>query len=370
MKKTIMMMVAMLVMAGSLSAAPTSKEFTRGLTTEVSIDGMFRVVMSDQYRNNVRIEFDDLLAEHIVTEVKCKQHKIYYTRSANKIFKQSNVAPATVYIDRNFASYLFKDAVYASSSELVESATLKIRLNGACTLDARISAGKLDMAMSGSAQYIGEVSARDAKLVLSGASTARMSGAINKLTVSVAGSSIFDGTKLDNQSGVTLTASGASNVTFASKGSAKVNVAGTSSVSGDVICKALTVNQKGSSSVKFKGSAKTLKLSIAGTSRFEKSDFAADMSAKIAADGTASVYVESRGSADIKAKGAAVVEVECGSNIKIAASDTANVTHNPNAKLVKLTLKDQATVRAREDEKQTVNVFASPYGPATPHYQR
>ena len=142
-------MAAMLTLAGSLSAAQATKEFSRGTTTEVSIDGAFRVVLSDQYRNNIKIVYDDALTNFITTEIKGKQLKIYYSRGANKVFKSTNLDLPTIYIDRNYASYLFKEAVVASSEETIEGAALKVKLNDNSSLNARIAVSKLEMALSG-----------------------------------------------------------------------------------------------------------------------------------------------------------------------------------------------------------------------------
>ena len=74
----------------------------------------------------------------------------------------------------------------------------------------------------------------------------------------------------------------------------------------------------------------------------------------------------------ITTSGSATVAIECEGNISIKASDTSTVLHNANAKLVKLTLKDQATVKAKEEEQKqpAVNVYTSPYGNAVPRYMQ
>ena len=77
MKKSLLLAVVALFATVSVSAERVTKEFTRAMTTEVNIEGDFRVVLSENYRNNVVIEYDDALAEHIVTEIKGKQLKVY-----------------------------------------------------------------------------------------------------------------------------------------------------------------------------------------------------------------------------------------------------------------------------------------------------
>jgi hypothetical protein len=72
----------------------------------------------------------------------------------------------------------------------------------------------------------------------------------------------------------------------------------------------------------------------------------------------------------ITASGSATIFIKCDSNITVKASNTAAVFHNKEAKLTKLTLKDQATVRTQEEEKPAVNVYASPYGNAAPRYMQ
>ena len=92
------------------------------------------------------------------------------------------------------------------------------------------------------------------------------------------------------------------------------------------------------------------------------------MSAKVSASGTSNVDIYSRGTMKITASGSATIFAECDSNITVKASNTSIVYHNPQAKLTKLTLKDQATVRAREGEQPAVNVYTSPYGSTTSRY--
>ena len=72
----------------------------------------------------------------------------------------------------------------------------------------------------------------------------------------------------------------------------------------------------------------------------------------------------------ITASGSATIFAECDSNITVKASGTSSVLHNAEAKLTKLTLKDQATVRAQEEKQPAVNVYASPYGNAAPNYMK
>lgn len=370
MKKSILLLTAILMMAGSLSAAQATKEFSRGLTTEISIDGAFRVVMSDQYRNNVKIVYDDALTSYIATEIKGKQLKISYERGAAKVIKNSNIDLPVVYIDRNFVSYLFKDAVDASSDEIIEGAELKLRLQDNSALRARISVGKLDMGLSGTAVYEGEVTARDARIALGGSSSANISGLAAKLAINAQGSSTFKGEGLVNASSASVSTSGSSAVTFSGKGSVKVSSSGTSTVMANVDVKALTINAGGSSTVTLSGKSKTLKLSASGASRIEQKEYQNDMSAKIAMSGSSNAIITSRGAMNITASGTSNLEAECNGNISVKASDTATVIHSREAKLVKLTLKDQATVKAREEEQPAVGVYTSPYGNTVPRYMQ
>ncbi|MBP3426424.1 MAG: DUF2807 domain-containing protein [Rikenellaceae bacterium] len=370
MKKSILILTAILMMAGSLSAAQVTKEFSRGLTTEISIDGAFRVVLSDKYRNNVKIVYDDALANYIATEIKGKQLKISYERGANKTFKKNNVDLPTVYIDRNFVSYLFKDAVDATSTEVIEGAELKLRIQDNSALRARIAVGKLDMGLSDAAIYEGEITAREAKVALSGSATATLTGSTTKLSVTAQGSSTFNGESLINASSAAVSASGSSIVAFCGKGSVKVNCSSSSAVTADVNCKALNVNAGGSSTVTLKGSSKTLKLSASGSSRIDQANYQNDMSAKVSVSGTANATVTSRGAMNITASGAATLEAQCGGNLSVKASGTSTVIHSRDAKLVKLTLKDQATVKAEEEKQPAVNVYTSPYGNTTPQYMQ
>lgn len=361
-------MAAMLTLAGSLSAAQATKEFSRGLTTEVSIDGAFRVVMSEQYRNNVKIVFDDALANLITTEIKGKQLKIYYSRGANKVLKNSNLDIPTIYLDRNFASYLFKEAVVATSDETIEGAALKVKLNDNSSLRARIAVSKLEMSLTDAATYEGDVICQEAKIALSGSSLMAIKGSALKLSLTAQGSSNFKGAALENQSMANVSASGSAVVEFGGRGTVNLTTSGASSAVAGVMCKALNVKAVGSSNVKLSGSSKNLKLSAAGASRIEQADYQNDMTAKVTASGTSNVDVYSRGAMKITASGSATIFAECDSNITVKASDTSSVYHNPQAKLTKLTLKDQATVRAREGEQPAVNVYTSPYGSTTSRY--
>lgn len=370
MKRFILMMAAMLTFAGSLSAAQTTKEFSRGTTSEVSIDGAFRVVMSEQYRNNIKIEFDDALANLITTEIKGKQLKIYYSRGANKVFKNSNLDLPTIYIDRNFASYLFKEAVMATSEETIEGAALKIKLNDNSSLRARIAVSKLEMALSGAATYEGDVTCQEAKIAMSGTSAMTVKGSAIKLSLTAQGSSTFKGKGLENQSMASVSATGSAIVDFNGRGAVKVAASGTSAVTGDVMCKTLTIKSSGSSNIKVSGSSKSLKLTTSGASRFEQSNYKNEMSAKVTASGTSNIDIFSRGTMKITSSDSATITVESDGNITIKASDTSSVFHSHRAKVVKLTLKDQATVKAEGEEQPSVNVYASPYGNAVPRYMQ
>ena len=361
-------MAAMLTLAGSLSAAQATKEFSRGLTTEVSIDGAFRVVMSEQYRNNVKIVFDDALANLITTEIKGKQLKIYYSRGANKVLKNSNLDIPTIYLDRNFASYLFKEAVVATSDETIEGAALKVKLNDNSSLYARIAVSKLEIALNDAATFEGDVICQEAKIAMSGSSLMAIKGSVLKLNLTAQGSSNFKGAALENQSMANVSTSGSAVVEFGGRGTVNLTSAGTSSATACVMCKALNIKAVGSSYVKLCGSSKNLKLAASGASRIEQADYQNDMTAKITASGTSNVDVYSRGAIKITASGSATIFAESDSNITIKASDTSTVYHNPQAKLTKLTLKDQAIVRARGEEQPAVNVYTSPYGNTTSRY--
>ena len=372
MKRFFLMMAAMLTLAGSLSAAQATKEFSRGTTTEVCIDGAFRVVMSEQYRNNVKIEFDDALTNLITTEIKGKQLKIYYSRGANKVFKNKNIDLPTIYIDRNFASYLFKEAVVVTSNETIEGAALKIKLNDNSSLRARIAVSKLEMALNGAASYDGEVTSQDVKIAMSGSSSMTINGSVIKLTLTAQGSSNFKGKGLENQSIASITASSSAAVEFGGRGTVNITTSGTSSATANVACKALNIKASGSSNVKVSGTSKNLKLTTTGAARFEQDNYKNEMAAKVTASGTSNATVFSRGAMKITTSGSATVAIECEGNISIKASDTSTVLHNANAKLVKLTLKDQATVKAKEEEQKqpAVNVYTSPYGNAVPRYMQ
>ena len=361
-------MAAMLTLAGSLSAAQATKEFSRGLTTEVSIDGAFRVVMSEQYRNNVKIVFDDALTNLITTEIKGKQLKISYSRGANKVLKNNNLDLPVIYIDRNFASYLFKEAVVATSDETIEGAALKVKLNDNSSLCARIAVSKLEMSLNDAATYEGDVICQEAKIALSGSSMMAIKGSALKLSLTAQGSSNFKGAALENQSMANVSTSGSAVVVFGGRGTVNLAASGTSSATASVMCKALNVKAGGSSYVKLSGSSKNLKLSASGAARIEQADYQNDMSAKVTASGTSNVDIYSRGTMKITASGSATIFAECDSNITVKASNTSSVYHNPQAKLTKLTLKDQATVRARESEQPAVNVYTSPYGSTTSRY--
>ncbi|MBO5656439.1 MAG: DUF2807 domain-containing protein [Rikenellaceae bacterium] len=370
MKRFFLMMAAMLAFAGSLTAAQATKEFSRGLTTEVSIDGAFRVVMSEQYRNNIKIDFDDALANLITTEIKGKQLKIYYSRGANKVLKNNNLDLPTIYIDRNFASYQFKDAVVATAEEKIEGAALKIRLDDNSSLRARIAVGKLEMTLTDATTFEGEVNCQEAKIAMNGSSSMEVKGLALKLNLTAQGSSNFKGSALDNQSMAKVSVSGSAVVEFGGRGTVTIATSGTSSTTANVECKALNVKASGSSNVELSGSSKSLKIAASGASRIEQEKFQNDMSAKITASGTSNVDIYSRGTMKITASGSATIFVKCDSNITVKASNTAAVFHNTEAKLTKLTLKDQATVRAQEEEKPAVNVYASPYGNAAPRYMQ
>ena len=363
-------MAAMLAFVGSLSAAQATKEFSRGLTTEVSIDGAFRVVMSEQYRNNIKIDFDDALANLITTEIKGKQLKIYYSRGANKVLKNSNLDLPTIYIDRNFASYQFKEAVVATAEETIEGAALKIRLDDNSSLRARIAVSKLEMALTDAATFEGDVVCQEAKIALSGSSSMAIKGSALKLSLTAQGSSNFKGAALENQSMAKVSTSGSAVVVFGGRGTVNLATSGTSSATASVVCKALNVKAGGSSYVKLSGSSKNLKLSASGAARIEQADYQNDMTAKVTASGTSNVDIYSRGAMKITASGSATIFAECDSNITVKASGTSSVLHNAEAKLTKLTLKDQATVRAQEEKQPAVNVYASPYGNATPNYMK
>ena len=353
------MLIASLFATGMASAAEVTKEFTRAATTEVSIEGDFRVVMSDQYRNNIKIVYDEAIAKYISTEIKGKQLNISYARGAKKMLRTTNAVPPTIYIDRNFASYTFAGGVNATSTELIEGSELVFRLEDASTLDARISTGKLTMKISDTSGYKGEITAREALFVLNNSASASVCGMANKLTVSASSNAIFNGDGLDNQIGASVSVSGTSNVNFVGKGAVKVSASGSTNVIAAVQARTLAVSASGTSSVTLGGSAKSLTLTAGGTSRIAIAEFAAE-SAKITAKGTSTVGVASNGAMKITASDTAVVDVDCKTNLSVKASKSATVTHNPEARLIKITLKDQATVKAREDKQQAVNIFATP----------
>lgn len=167
-----------------------------------------------------------------------------------------------------------------------------------------------------------------------------------------------------------VSASGSAMVEFGGRGTVTLAASGTSSATANVMCKALNIKASGSSNVKLSGSSKNLKLTASGASRIEQADYQNDMTAKVTASGTSNVDIYSRGAMKITASGSATILAECDSNITIKASDTSSVFHNAQAKVTKLTLKDQATVRAQEEEQPAVNVYASPYGNAVPRYMQ
>lgn len=361
MKKSLLLMALMLFAVGTMSAAETTKEFTRAQTTEVSIAGNFRVVMSEEYSDNVKIVYDDALAQYLVTEIKGKQLKIYYSRGAAKVMKSVNLAPATIYIGRNFTNYLFEEGVAVSSTESVEGGDLSIRLDDNCRFEANVSANKLNLKTQGVSTFSGTISAREAVLSMSGSSTVNVAGVVGKLSVSASGNSVLNAEGLDTQSSVKMTAGGASSVSFVGKGAVKLSSSGTATVMAKLDCKGCTISASGSSQVVMSGISKSLKLTAANTARIENDGYMAEMSATISTKGASSVVVCSRGAMKISASGTSTVKADTESSLTLSVSDAASVLHNPKAKLMKLTLKDQAIVRAVEEEKgATVNFFATP----------
>ena len=363
MKKSLLLAVVALFATVSVSAERVTKEFTRAMTTEVNIEGDFRVVLSENYRNNVVIEYDDALAEHIVTEIKGKQLKVYYGRGAAKVLKSTNVAPTTIYIDRNFVSYTFSEGVTAASEEPIEGSELNIRLDdAACSFANGISTGKLTIKMTGASLLTSEISSRDLSVSIGGSSNAEISGVANKVKLTASGSAVLKASRLNSQSNVAVSASGSSSVLLMAKGAVKLSSIGSATITAAVDCKNLTISSSGSSQVVLSGTSKTAKMSVSGTARIVSEKYIAEMSANVSAKGAATVEVTSRGSMKISASGTSIVKADTEANLTVSASDTASVTHNPNAKLVKLTLKDQAIVKAFEEKNATVNFFASPQG--------
>ncbi len=360
MKKSLLLMALMLFAAGTLSAAETTKEFTRAQTTDVSVTGNFRVVLSDEYNDNVKIVYDDALSQYLVTEIKGKQLKVYYSRGAAKVMKSVNLAPATIYIARNFTNYQFEDGVTVSSTEDIEGGDLSIRLGDAC-FEANISANKLQLKTSDVSSFTGTISAREAMFAMSGSSTVNVAGVVGKLTINASGNSVLNAENLENQTSVKMTASGASSVAFVGKGAVKLSASGSATVWAKLNCKGLSVSAAGSSQVILSGVSKTLKLSATNTARVENKEYIAELSATFSTKGASSVAVCSRGAMKISASGTSTVNADTESSLTLKVSNSASVFHNPMAKLMKLTLKDQAIVKAIEKEKgATVNFFATP----------
>lgn len=346
MKKLLLMAAALLLVCPNSNAAQTQKEFTRGVCTTVTVSGDFNVVLSEKYRQNVLIDYDELLKDYLVTEIKGSQLTISYAKGFKKVLRQNNVQKATVYLDANFASYTFDGNVSVTSAEQLSAPQLKVKLADASTMNVNILSQQVTMSLDGTSSYVGGLNAKVAKIDLAGTSTASLSGSAASFTSTVAGTSSLNAASLQTQSGAAVKVLGASTATFNGNGNVKIAAEGNSHVSANVTAQSVAVTLAGTSDATLTGNAKMLKLSTSGQSRFVKSDFAAEASAKIAMKGSSSVDVCSRGTVNVTAGDNSSAIITCGSTITVAASGVASVLYNGTAKLTKLTLKDQATAKA------------------------
>ena len=322
MKKSFLLAVVALLATVSVSAERVTKEFTRAMTTEVCVEGDFRVVLSEEYRNNVKIEYDDVLAEHIVTEIKGKQLKIYYGRGAAKVLKSTNIAPTTIYIDRNFVSYTFAEGVSASSVEAIEGSELSIRMDdAACSFANGISTGKLTIKLTGASLFDSEISTRDLSVAIGGSSNAEISGVANKVKFTASGSAVLNASRLNSQSNVAVSASGSSSVSLMAKGAVKLTSSGSATITAAVDCKNLTIASSGASQVELSGASKTAKISASGTARIVcEKKYIAEMSATVSAKGAATIDITSRGQMKVSASGTSIVKADTEANLTVSAS--------------------------------------------------
>lgn len=346
MKKSILITVIAVMSLANASAAMVQKEFTRGLCTSVTVSGDFNVVVSEKYRDNVVVDYDELLKDFLVTEIKGSKLTITYAKGAKKVLKSSNVQKATVYIDRNFGTYVFDGAVTITSAEQLEATELSFTLAGISTADVNIASSVVSLTVNDNSQLTATIAAREAKISMNGAATATVKGSATQLALDIDGSSTFDGHALENQTGLNAKIDGASSAQIVAQGTVKLSANGSSSLSGRVVAKTLSVVLNGVSTANLEGTAKVLKLSLGGSSRFAKSDFAAETSAKLSLKGASSADVTCRGAVDVLAGDTSSAMIMCGSTIKVVATGASTVHYNNTAKLTNLQLKDQATAKA------------------------
>ena len=190
---------------------------------EISVGGSFHVELVSGKEGNISIDGDENIINHIVTEVKGTELKIYFEKNKSYNYKQD--IKITVPIEK------ISEVSFTGSGKIIAKTT--------------INATNFEVKMTGSGECNLELNAENITAKFTGSGNLKISGTTNELEAKTTGSGELNCTKLAAQN---------ADVSVAGSGSIKVNCTNN-----------LKAGVAGSGIIQYKGKPQTVDKTVAGS---------------------------------------------------------------------------------------------------------
>lgn len=231
-----------------LAIAQKIVERTVGDFSKIRANAPVSVILQKGTHNQVKIEFENLKEDDILTEVSNQTLKISLRRAEMLDYRNHKIT-CTVTYTAEPSEITLSGACSLKATDKIKTSNFTLEASGASNVSLGLEAEKANVVLNGASNASLDVESENLRIEASGASSIKIDGKTNQLTAEINGASSFKALDLVSEH-CKVEVSGASNMQVHATQSIEANVSGASSLKYKGNPQSRNIETSGMSSVK------------------------------------------------------------------------------------------------------------------------